>query len=122
MFEAAGFALVMFYTIESQEEDLSPLATMEALELRPTASAIVLNEGVVEVGETREAAFSRILHHSAFVAVVSRGAIPMWMPKLLPAAQVEMRRPHFRDAAAGHAGQGKTPLGPFDRPRVTTWP
>lgn len=121
MFEAAGFAVVVFYTVGPQEEDLSPLATMEGLGLHPTATAIVLNEGLVEVGEGREAAFARILRHSAFVAAVNRGAIPVWMPKLLPAAQVEMRRLHFRDAAAGHSGQGNTPLGPFDRARVGSW-
>jgi hypothetical protein len=121
MFEAAGFAVVVFYTVGPQEEDLSPLATLESLGLRPTATAIVLNEGLVEVGETRDNAFARIVRHSAFVGAVSRGAIPVWMPKLLPVAQVEMRRLHFRDASAGHNGQGKTPLGPFDRARVGSW-
>lgn len=121
MFENAGFAVVIFYTVGPQEEDLSPLATMEGLGLHPTATAIVLNEGLVEVGEGREAAFARILRHSVFIGAVNRGAIPVWMPKLLPASQVEVRRLHFRDAAAGHVGQGKTPLGPFDRARVSTW-
>jgi hypothetical protein len=121
MFETAGFAVVVLYTVGPQEEDLSPVATLEGLGLKPSATAIVLNEGLVEFGERREAAFARILRHSAFVGAVNRGAIPVWMPKLLPAAQVEMRRLHFRDAAAGHSGQGKSPLGPFDRARVGTW-
>jgi hypothetical protein len=43
------------------------------------------------------------------------------MPKLLPAQQVEIRRLHFRDAAKGEVGQGRTPLGPFDRSRVLNW-
>lgn len=121
MFETAGFAVVVFYTVGPQEEDLTPLATMEGLGLHPTATAIVLNEGLVEVGENRDAAFARILHHSVFRAALNRGAIPVWMPKLLPAAQVEMRRLHFREAAAGGNGQGTSPLGPFDRARVGTW-
>lgn len=121
MFETAGFAVIVLYTVGPQEEDLSPVATLESLGLKPTATAIVLNEGLVEVGDGRDTAFARILRHSAFVGAVSRGAIPVWMPKLLPAAQVEMRRLHFRDAAAGHNGQGKSPLGPFDRARVGMW-
>lgn len=121
MFETAGFAVVVFYTVGPQEEDLSPMATLEGLGLHPSATAIVLNEGLVEVGEGRETAFARILRHSVFKNAVNRGAIPVWMPKLLPAAQVEMRRLHFQDAAAGYVGQGKTPLGPFDRARVGTW-
>lgn len=121
MFEEAGFAVVLLYTVGPQEEDLSPLATMDALGLLPSATAVILNEGLVEVGEGRDAAFARISRHSVFKAALNRGAIPVWMPKLLPAAQVEVRRLHFRDAAAGHNGQGTSPLGPFDRARVGTW-
>jgi hypothetical protein len=121
MFEAHGFAVVVFYTVGPQEEDLSPLATMEGLGFRPSATAIVLNEAMPEVGELREHAFARILYHSAFLAALGAGAVPIWMPKLLPAHQIEIRRLHFRDAAGGQTGQGKTPLGPFDRSRVLNW-
>ncbi|MGD0106657.1 MAG: hypothetical protein ABSC06_21855 [Rhodopila sp.] len=119
--EAQGFAMVLFYTVGPQEEDLSPLATMEGLGFRPTATAIVLNEAMAEVGDPPPNAFARILRHSVFLAAVKRGAVPIWMPRLLPAQQVEIRRLQFRDAAAGETGQGKTPLGPFDRSRVLNW-
>jgi hypothetical protein len=121
LFEAEGFAVVVFYTVGPQEEDLSPLATLEGLSFKPTATAIVLNEALVEVGDARDAAFTRIYRHSAFRAAVERGAVPVWMPKLIPAQQVEVRRLHFRDAVAGQAGRGTAPLGPFDRTRVATW-
>jgi hypothetical protein len=121
MCEAEGFAIVLFYTVGPQEEDLSPLATMEGLGFTPTATAIVLNEAIAEVGDPPLHAFARILRHSAFLTALKRGAIPIWMPRLLPAQQVEIRRLHFRDAAAGELGQGKTPLGPFDRTRVLNW-
>jgi hypothetical protein len=121
MAEARGFAIVMFYTAGPQEEDLSPLATMEGLGFRPTATAIVLNEAMTDIGDAPLQAFARVLRHSAFLAAVGRGAVPVWMPRLLPAQQVEIRRLHFRDAAAGETGQGKTPLGPFDRSRVLSW-
>lgn len=121
MFEAAEFAVVILYLAGPQEEDLSPLATMMAMEFHPTATAIVLNEAMAEVGDTREASFARVFRHSAFQAALNRGAIPVWMPKLLPAQQVEVRRLPYQDAAAGHTGHGKTPLGPFDRARVQTW-
>ena len=121
MFEAHGFAIVLFYTVGPQEEDLSPLATMEGLGFKPTATAIVLNEAMAEVGDPPLNAFARILRHSVFLAAVKRGAVPIWMPKLLPAQQVEIRRLHFRDAAKGEIGQGRTPLGPFDRSRVLNW-
>lgn len=121
MAEAQGFAIVLFYTAGPQEEDLSPLATMEGLGFRPSATAIVLNEAMADLGDTPLQAFARVLRHSAFLAAVGRGAVPIWMPRLLPAQQVEIRRLHFRDAAAGETGQGTTPLGPFDRSRVLHW-
>jgi hypothetical protein len=121
MFEARGFAVVLFFTMGPQEEDLSPLATLEGLGFRPTATAIVLNEAMVEVGDTRNSAFARISGHSAFKAALGRGALVIWMPKLLVAQQVETRRLPFQDAADGKQGQGQTPLGPFDRARVLHW-
>jgi hypothetical protein len=121
MFEARGFAIVLFYTVGPQEEDLSPLATMEGLGFKPTATAIVLNEAMGEVGDPPLNAFARILRHSAFQTAVRRGAVPIWMPRMLPAQQVEIRRLQFRDAANGEIGQGTTPLGPFDRSRVLNW-
>ena len=121
MFEAQGFAVVVLYAVGPQEEDLSPLATLEGLGFRPTATAIVLNEAMIEVGDTRETAFARVFGHSAFRAALDRGAIPVWMPRLLAAQQVEIRRLHFRDAADGQVGQAASPLGPFDRSRVLNW-
>ena len=121
LFEASGFSVELFYTVGPQEEDLSPLATMEGLGFKPTTTAIILNQGLVEVGEAPETAFARILRHSAFNAAMNRDAIAVWMPKLLVAQQVEIRRLHFQAAADGDIGQGKTPLGPFDRARVQSW-
>ncbi len=121
MLEAAGFAVVAVYTVGPQEEDLSPLATLEALGFQPRATAIVLNEALMEVGDAPAGAFARVFRHSAFHAAADRGAVPVWMPKLLVAAQVETRRLHYRDAADGQSGQGTTPLGPFDRARVANW-
>jgi hypothetical protein len=121
LFEAQGFAVVVFYTVGPQEEDLSPLATLEGIGFAPTAAAIVLNEAMVEIGDSRDVAFGRIYRHSVFRAAVGRGAVPVWMPKLIPAQQVEVRRLNFRDAVAGKTGRGTAPLGPFDRTRVAMW-
>ena len=121
MLEAAGFAVVAVYAVGPQEEDLSPLATLEGLGFQPKATTIVLNEGLVEVGDAPAQAFARVFRHSVFRAAAERGAVPVWMPKLLVASQVETRRLHYGDAAAGQVGQGTTPLGPFDRARVANW-
>jgi hypothetical protein len=119
--EAAGFAVILFYAVGPQEEDLSPLATMEGLGFHPTCTAIVLNQGLIEVGATPDTAFARVFRHSAFRSAVAGGAVVIWMPRLQAAEQVEIRRLHFQDAVDGETGQGKTPLGPFDRQRVANW-
>lgn len=121
MFEAANFAIVLLHTVGPQEEDLSPLATLQNLNFNPTATAIILNEGLVDIGDIRETAFARITNHSAFRKALSNRAVPVWMPKLLPAQQVEIRRMHFRDAANGDVGMMDTPLGVFDRSRLISW-
>ena len=38
LFEAQGFAVVLFHAVGPQEEDLSPLATLQGLGFNPTAS------------------------------------------------------------------------------------
>jgi len=121
MFEAENFSVEAFYTLGPQEDDLSPLATMEGLGFKPTATAIVLNQGLIEVGDSPETAFARTFKHSAFRAAMGRDAVAVWMPRLLVAQQIEIRRLHFHAAAEGEVGQGRTPLGPFDRARVRHW-
>ena len=121
LFEAQGFAAVLFHTVGLQEEDLSPLATLQGLGFKPTASAIILNEAMLDVGETRDTAFARVLRHSAFHGAISEGAVPVFMPRLSAAQPVEIRRLKFHDAVAGKNGRADTPLGPFDRARVRLW-
>lgn len=121
MIEAEETALVMFYTAGPNEEDLSPLRTMTSMAFVPSATGIVLNEGLVDLGETREKAFSRVLRHSAVREALGHDAVIIWMPRLIPAQQIEIRRLSFRDAVDGRVGQAKTPLGPFDRSRAHHW-
>ncbi len=121
LFETQGFAVVLCHTAGPQEEDLSPLATLQGLGFQPTATAIILNEALVEPGDTREAAFARIFRHSVFRHAVAAGAVPIYMPRLFAAQQVEVRRLKFREAVDGRTGRGDAPLGPFDRARVAKW-
>lgn len=121
LFEAQGFAVVLFHTVGPQEEDLSPLATLQRLGFKPTASCIILNEAMMDVGETRDTGFARILRHSVVRHAIGGGAVPVFMPKLFAAQQVEIRRLKFHDAVAGKTGRADTPLGPFDRARVRLW-
>jgi hypothetical protein len=123
MLQEAGVAPVAAYLLGPQPDDLSPLATLEQAGFRPTATALVLNEGLAEIGGDREEVFARILRHSAFNGAVKRGAVPVWMPRLIPAGEIEARRVHFAQARDGVARDDRrqAPLGPFDRSRVRAW-
>jgi len=117
-----GSAVVMFYHLGPQVDDLSPVATMEERGFQPEATAIVMNEAGVDPGLTREQAFARIHKHRVFRAVVERGAVPVCMPRLLVADAIEARRLHFLPARDGAIGpDGKPALGAFDRARVRSW-
>jgi len=123
MLEASGVTVVAAYLLGPQTDDLSPLATLETAGFQPAATALVLNEGLVEASLPREDAFARVLRHSAFRAAVARGAVPLWMPRLLPAGEIEARRVMFGQAAIGTVptGRKQTPLGPFDQGRTRAW-
>jgi hypothetical protein len=117
-----GSALAMFYHVGPQVDDLSPIATMEERGFQPEATAIVMNEAGIDPGLTREQAFARIHKHRVFRTAVERGAVPVWMPRLLVADAIEARRLHFlptRDGATGP--DGKPALGAFDRARLRSW-
>jgi len=123
MLEASGITVVAAYLLGPQTDDLSPLATLETPGFQPAATALVLNEGLVESSLPREDSFARVLRHSAFRAAVARGAVPLWMPRLLPAGEIEARRVMFGQAAIGTVptGRKQTPLGPFDQGRTRAW-
>lgn len=121
MLTEEGIAPVLLYMVGPQVDDLSPIATMAERGFHPEATAIVMNEAAVEPGLSRDAAFARIHRHSVFRDALIRGAVPIYMPRLLVAEAIEARRMHFIDARDGGTGTGKAPLGAFDRARVRNW-
>lgn len=119
---AEGVAPVLFYHVGSQVDDLSPVATMEGRGFQPEATAIVMNEATIEPGLGRVQAFARVKRHSVFRDALARGAVPVYMPKLLVADAIEARRLRFLAARDGAAGEdGKATFGAFDRARVRSW-
>ena len=119
----AGVTPVVLYVVGPRIDDLSPLATLERAGFQPEATAIVLNEGLADPTMERERAFGAVLGHSVMQAVLARGAVQLWMPRLLPANEIEVRRIPFAHARDGKAPEGRevVPLGPFDRARVRHW-
>ena len=121
--EASGVSPVAIYFLSPRLADLSPLASLEVAGFQPRATALVMNEGRSDPTLPREEAFARTMRHSVFRAAVGRGAVPLWMPRLLPAKEIEDRRVKFGQARDCEVPEGRrlTPLGPFDRARVRVW-
>ena len=123
MLDTSGVSIVAVYLLGPQTDDLSPLSTLEQAGFHPEATALVLNEGLIETAAPREEAFARVLRHSVFREAIGRGAVPLWMPRLLPAGEIEARRVFYGQAATGASREGRkqTSLGPFDQARVRAW-
>lgn len=111
--EEAGSSLVLLYFLGPQEDDLSPMVSLEGRGFKPGATGLVLNEGVTELGSDPAQALGRVRRHTAFRAAVARGAVPIRMPRLQNATAIETKRVHFSEAV-------KT-FGPFERVRVKAW-
>nr|WP_294557706.1 hypothetical protein [uncultured Rhodopila sp.] len=121
MAEDAGVAIVALYPLAPRLSDLSAMETLEKAGFQPKATAIVLNEGRADPTVPREEAFARTMQHSAYKAAIARGAQQVWMPRLIPAKEVEDRRITYADARDATPKKGVVPLGPFDRRRVGQW-
>jgi len=122
---AAGVEPVAVYALAPRQDDLAVLEAMEAAGFKPKATLLLLNEGRVDSTLSREEAFARTLRHSAFRSAISRGAVPLWMPRLEPevAQEIEGKRLQFGAARDGlvPAGAKFAPLGGFERSMVKRW-
>jgi hypothetical protein len=121
--EDGGVTPVALYMIAPRVESLSPLATMEAADFQPKATALILNDGLEDATVPRDRKFRDVLKHPAFKAALDRGAVQLWMPRLHAAQEVYRRRITFAQARDGIVPEGRrmAPLGLFDRSRVRAW-
>lgn len=125
LMDEAGVSPVAVYTVGPRVDDLASLATLEARNFRPSATAVVLNEGLAELSLDPETAFTRIRRHSAFRTAVERGTMPIALPRLYAptAAEIEGRRLDFAHASTGTVPPGSSvrPPGALDACRVRLW-
>jgi hypothetical protein len=120
--EDQGLTPVAIYPLSPRLSDLAPLKALEDAGFQPRATALVLNEGRAETAD-RERWFDPIRRHSIYRAVIDRGAVEIWMPKLAVAKKVEDRRLRYQQARDGIVPDGRKvqPLGVLDRSSVRNW-
>ncbi len=120
--EANGVQPVALYPIGPDRDDLAFLRDMEEGGLfAPKATILVLNEGLVPSNRSVQTAFQPILEHAIFQAAIARGARAVWMPRLVPAHEINDRRLTFAAAEAGQVKNGQTPMGLWNRQLIAKW-
>jgi len=118
-----GITPVVLHLIGPDRDDLSYLRDVEhdAL-LAPKCTALVLNEATVPAHRTASNAFEgEIRGQLPFVEAVKRGAVPLRMPRLEPAGEIDSHRLTFSEAEDGRNKAGQQVLGPWKRQQVAVW-
>jgi len=99
--EKAGGAVVAFYSLGSSPDDLTPIAKLYNEGFRPSATVLLLNEHALSYGKVRSESFTAVQSHTFFRELVdNQNAVPLLIPRLKVADQIEQRRLNFSDAAA----------------------
>lgn len=120
--EDVGIQRVAVHLIGPHRDDLAFLRDLEAGGLfAPEATIIVLNKGLVASNRDPERAFQSVLSHQTFKAAIKRGAVPVWMPWLEPASEVEDNYLSLSEAEAGGSTADLPPLGFFSTERIAIW-
>ena len=123
--EGEGIAPVACYTLTPRLDDLAALETLETAGFRPKATLLLFNEGRVDSSISRDEAFARVARHTAVRNALTRGAVPIWMPRLEPEVmgEIEGKRLQFTQARDGQVPQGArfAPIGGLERAMVRRW-
>lgn len=113
---------VAVHLLGPDRDDLAYLRDVEADDLfAPRATILVLNEALVPSNRSVRTAFQPVIEHPIFLAALARGARPVWMPRLVPAHEVDARRITFAAAETGGVTEGQPPIGPFNRQLIANW-
>ena len=120
--EAHDVQPVAVHILGPDRDDLAYLRDLETDRLfAPAATLLVLNEALVPKERSVQAAFSSVLDNPIFLNAVERGAKPVWMPRLVPAHEIDDRRLTFAAAEAGRVKDGQAPVGPWNRQLIANW-
>jgi hypothetical protein len=74
--------MVACYPMTPRIDDIFVAAGLDAAGFKPPATMLLLNEGRADPGPPPDEVFDPVIRHSAFRAIVARGAQVVWMPAL----------------------------------------
>ena len=117
---ACGIRGVAAHFFGPDRDDLAYLRDMEDGVFAPPATLLVLNEALLPGGASNRL-FDPVIDDPIFQAAVSRGAVPVFMPRLEVAREVNRLRLGFIAAGAGVRGRDGTRLGPWNCSIIRAW-
>lgn len=115
-----GIRGVAVHFFGPDRDDLAYLRDMEGGVFAPPATLLVLNEALLPEGASNRL-FDPVIDDPIFRAAVGRGAVPVFMPRLDAAREVNRHRLGFAAAAAGTPGPDGTRIGPWNRSLINAW-
>ena len=120
--DEGGVAAVAAYLLSPRVDDLTLLAGFEKSGFQPKATALILNLGRAESQED----FDAVRRHPAYKAALARGAMELWLPKLMPqslALEIERKRMYFSAARDGITTEGHSPadISLLERVMIREW-
>lgn len=114
MLAGAGVRPVALFVVGPEQADLDYLAHFAADgRFLPEATAIVLNEGLVEEGRSATRAYAAALLHPAVQAAMARGAVVVRFPVLGCVSQLSDGGLTYEAVLRGEYGPGQRRLGLF---------
>jgi hypothetical protein len=120
-----GTALVACYPLTPRVDDIFVAAGLEAAGFRPSATMLLLNEGKADPALPPADVFDPVIRHSAFRAIVARGAQVVWMPALDSEVmdEINLKGLPFAMARDGRVPDGAafSPIGGLRRSAVGRW-
>jgi len=120
--ESFGGAVLAFCTLGPSPDDLMPLSNLHRVGFQPSATVLLLNEASLGTASLHTDAFIDVVEHSFYRRLIDdQNAVPLLIPRLQVADEVERRRLGFEFASKGDVGAAGTPLTVTQRFILNAW-
>jgi hypothetical protein len=120
--QGLGSAVLAFCTLGPSPDDLMPLSNLHRVGFQPSATVLLLNEASLGTASLHTDAFIDVVEHSFYRRLIDdQNAVPLLIPRLQVADEVERRRLGFTFASNGEAGVGGMPLTFTQRVILNAW-
>lgn len=121
--EKRGGALILCCTLGPSPDDLAPFVNIHAAGLQPSAACFLFNEGALPSGnKLHPKSFETVLANPSYQDLRKRWrGVPVLVPKLYVADEVEKWRLPFSDIRDGQSPSPDVIISPWEQIVVQSW-